>query len=483
MGNENGSQFQQGTFNWGAEVKPQGPGARAELSIAKPVSETPMFGERGMEAICERSNMQAALRQVRANRGSPGVDGMTVDELPSFLREHWPAIKDCLLRGEYEPQPVRRVEIPKPGSQEKRKLGIPCVLDRLIQQAVLQMLQPRWDPTFSESSYGFRPGRSAHQAVAQAQAYLQQGYEYVVDIDLEKFFDHVGHDRLMSQLAKRIADKRVLKLIRAYLRAGILENGLVTVPTEGTPQGGPLSPFLSNCVLDELDKELERRGHRFVRYADDSNIYVKSERAGRRVMESVSHFITQRLKLRVNAAKSAVDRPQQRTFLGFTFTGGKNPARRKLAPKALVRFKAKARALTRRTWGISLEDRIQRLARYLRGWREYYGYCETPTVLQDLDSWIRRRLRCVQWKQWKVYKRRKAELIRRGVAEALATTTAWSAKGPWRMCHTTGVQLALPASYFDALELPRLAARSNIQLNRTAVVRTRMPGGVGGGKS
>jgi len=231
-----------------------------------------MFGETVMEALCERSNLQAALRQVRAKRGSPGVDGMTVDELPGFLREHWPAIKEQLVQGEYEPQPVRRVEIPKPGSEEKRKLGIPCVLDRLIQQAVLQVLQPRWDATFSEFSYGFRPGRSAHHAVAQAHAYLQQGYGYVVDIDLEKFFDHVGHDRLMSQLARRIADKRVLKLIRAYLRAGILENGLVTVPTEGTPQGGPLSPFLSNCVLAELDKELERRGHRFVRYADGTPV-------------------------------------------------------------------------------------------------------------------------------------------------------------------------------------------------------------------
>jgi RNA-directed DNA polymerase len=483
MGNEQGSQFLQGTFNWGAEVKPQGPGARAELPIAKPASEHPMFGERVMEAICERSNMQAALRQVRANKGSPGVDHMTVDELPGFLHEHWPAIKERLLSGEYEPQPVRRVEIAKPGSPETRKLGIPCVLDRLIQQAVLQVLQPRWDATFSESSYGFRPGRSAHQAVAQAQTYLQQGYAYVVDIDLEKFFDQVCHDRLMSELAGRIADKRVLKLIRTYLRAGILENGLVTVPTAGTPQGGPLSPFLSNCVLDELDKEMERRGHRFVRYADDSNIYVKSERAGRRVMESVSHFITQRLKLRVNAAKSAVDKPQQRTFLGFTFTGGKNPARRKLAPKAVARFKAQVRELTRRTWGISLEERIRRLSRYLKGWREYYGYCETPAVLRDLDSWIRRRLRAVQWKQWKRYKRRKAELVRRGVAEALATTTAWSAKGPWRMCHTIGVQLALPTSYFDALGLPRLASQPTIQLNRTAVVRTRMPGGVGGGKS
>lgn len=442
-------------------MKPQGPGGRAELPVAKPASERPMFGETVMEAICERRNLQAALRQVRANKGSAGVDHMRVEDLPDFLKAQWPAIKERLLKGESQPQPVRRVEIPKPGSPETRKLGIPCVLDRLIQQAVLQVLQPAWDATFSEFSYGFRPGRSAHQAVAQAQSYLQQGYEYVVDLDLEKFFDHVCHDRLLSQLARRIADKRVLKLIRAYLHAGILENGIVTVPTEGTPQGGPLSPFLSNRVLDELDKELERRGHRFVRDADDSNIYVKSVRAGRRVMESVSHFITQRLKLRVNAAKSAVDRPQQRTFLGFTFIGGKNPTRRKIAPKALARFKAKVRELTRRTWGISLEARIQRLARYLNGWRQYYGYGETPSVLRDLDSWIRRRLRAVQWKQWNRYQRRKAELLRLGVAEALATTTAWSAKGPWRMSHTTGVQLALPAAYFDALGLPRLLARPN----------------------
>lgn len=459
MGNEQGSKFHQGTFTWEAGVKPRGPGARAELPLAKPPAERPMFGETLMEEICERNNLRTALQRVRANKGSPGIDSMTVDELPDFLKTHWPALKAQLLKGEYQPKPVKRVEIPKPGSPEKRRLGIPCVVDRFSQQAVLQTLQPQWDATFSAHSYGFRPGRSAHQAIAQAQAYLQQGYEYVVDIDLEHFFDRVCHDRLMSKLAERIRDKRVLKLIRAYLQAGILEDGLVTVPTEGTPQGGPLSPFLSNVGLDELDKELERRGHRFVRYADDANLYVKSERAGHRVMESISHFLTQRLKLRVNRTKSAVDKPQHRKFLGFTFTGGKRPNRRKIAPKSLARFKAKVRALTRRTWGISLEDRSQRLSRYLMGWREYFGYCETPAVLQELDSWIRRRLRCVQWKQWKVYKRRRAELIRRGVKDDLAATTAWSAKGPWRACHTPGVQIALPSAYFDALGLPRLASR------------------------
>ena len=355
---------------------------------------------------------------------------------------------------------MRRVEIPKPGKQrERRKLGIPCVLDRFIQQAILQILQSRWDVTFSESSYGFRPGRSAHQAVAKAQGYLKSGYAMVVDLDLESFFDRVNHDRLMSRLAARIADQRVLKLIRGYLQAGILEGGLVRVPTEGTPQGGPLSPFLSNVVLDEWDKELERRGHRFVRYGDDCTIYVKSRRAGERVKASLTRFITGRLKLRVNEAKSAVDVPHKRQFLGFTFTAGRSANRRKIAPASLRRFRARIRQLTRRRWSISVEERIGRLTTYLRGWRGYYGYCETASVLRDLDSWIRHRLRCVQWK---VYRRRKAELIRRGVDRSLAHTTAWSAKGPWRISNTPGVRVALPNSYFDALGLPRLDPRASI---------------------
>ena len=330
---------------------------------------------------------------------------MTFDELGVYLRVHWPEIKEALLNGEYVPQPVRRVEIPKPGRKEKRKLAIPCVFDRFIQQALLQVLQSRWDGTFSEHSYGFRPGRSAHQALARAQSYLKSGYGVVVDLDLEAFFDRVNHDRLMSRLAQQIEDKRVLKLIRAYLQAGILENGLVSVPTEGTPQGGPLSPFLSNVVLDEWDKELERRGHRFVRYGDDCNIYVKSRRAGERVMANLRRFITGRLKLRVNEAKSAVDVPQKRTFLGFSsFTAGRSANRRKIAPESLRRFKARVRQLTRRNWSISLEERVRRLKSYLSGWRGYFGFCETASVLRDLDSWIRHRLRCVQWKQWKVYR-------------------------------------------------------------------------------
>lgn len=462
MGNEKGSQFQQGTFTWEAGVKPQGPGARAELPVARPPTENPMFGETLMEEVCERRNMLAALKQVRANQGSPGSDGMSVNELPAFLKTHWPAIKAQLLGGTYQPRVIKRVEIPKPGSREGRKLGIPCAVDRLIQQALLQVLQCQWDSTFSDSSYGFRPGRSAHQAVAQAQTYLEQGYSYVVDIDLENFFDRVCHDRLMSHLAQQIADKRVLKLIRACLQAGILENGLITTPLEGTPQGSPLSPFLSNVVLDELDKELETRGLRFCRYGDDCNIYVRSARAGARVMASVSRFITQRLKLKVNGKKSAVDRPQNRSFLGFSFTGGKSPNRRKVAAKALTRCKARVKELTRRSQGRSLGQVITTLSVYLRGWRGYFGFCQTPAVLRDLDSWIRHRLRCLQWKQWKVYRRRKAELTKRGINPELAHTTAFSAKGPWRISHTPGVRMALNNQFFEQLGLIRLSANPNI---------------------
>jgi RNA-directed DNA polymerase len=415
-----------------------------------------MFGEHVMEEVLERHNMQTALRQVRANKGRPGSDGMSVEVLPDFLRTHWPGIKHQLLEGTYQPRVIQRVEIPKPGSQEKRQLGIPCVLDRLIQQALLQGLQWRWDPTFSESSDGFRPGRNAHQAVAQAQAYIAQGFSIVVDLDLEKFFDQVCHDRLMSRLAQRIADKRVLKLIRAYLHAGILENGLITVPEAGTPQGSPLSPFLSNVVLDELDKELERRGHRFCRYADDSNIYVRSRRAGERVMASISRFITHRLKLKVNAQKSAVDCPQNRSCLGFSLTGGKAPGRRQVAPKALDRFKARVKALTKRHQGRSLQHVITTLNQSLQGWKGYFGFCQTPTVLRDVDSWLRHRLRCLPWKHWKVSRRRKAELIKRGVDPFLAHTTAWSGKGPGAISHTPGVRIALDNRFFDQMGLIRL---------------------------
>jgi RNA-directed DNA polymerase len=457
-GNTKGRRTPKGASSRGVWVKPGGPGARADLSVTRHQSERPMFGERLMEEVCERRNLRTALMRVIQNKGSAGADGMTVGELTGYLKGNWPKIKEALLQGVYHPKPVKRFEIPKPGSTEKRKLGIPCVVDRFIQHALLQVLQGKWDETFSEHSYGFRPKRSAHQAIAKAQSYIQEGYSYVVDIDLEKFFDRVGHDRLMSRLAERIQDKRVLKLIRSYLRAGILENGLVHVPTEGTPQGGPLSPFLSNVVLDELDKELEARGHRFVRYADDCNIYVKSQRAGERVMASIRRFITNRLKLMVNAAKSAVDLPQNRSILGYTFTGGIRPNRRKIAEKSLKRFKARVRQITRRNRGISIQDMIQRLDVFLTGWIGYFGFCETPSIFRELDSWIRHRLRCVQWKQWKIYGRRKTELLRLGVREDLAHTTAFSAKGPWGISNTPGVRIALNNDYFVSRGLLCLAA-------------------------
>src|SRR5271156_1872310 len=339
--------------------------------------ERPANTNRIMEEVCERTNLKEALRQVRANKGSAGIDRMTVDQLGDYLKQHWPAIREQLLNGTYEPKPVRRVEIPKPDGGGVRKLGIPTVLDRFIQQAVMQVLQRRWNPTFSLYSYGFRPRRSAHQAVAQAQQYIAQGHGWVIDLDLEKFFDRVNHDKLMGQIAKRVEDKRLLKLIRAFLNAGVMENGLVSPSVEGTPQGGPLSPLLSNLVLDELDRELERRGHRFVRYADDCNIYVGSERAGQRVMESVTQFITEKLKLKVNEAKSAVAQPRQRKFLGFSFTGGREP-RRRIAPKAIARFKERVREQTRRTRGISLRQMVKELATYLRGWLGYFADCQTP---------------------------------------------------------------------------------------------------------
>jgi RNA-directed DNA polymerase len=330
---------------------------REDIESPSAVSEPerPANTRRIMEDVCERANLKEALRQVRSNKGSAGVDRMTIDQLGDYLKQNWLAIREQLLNGTYEPKPVRRVEIPKPDGGGVRKLGIPTVLDRFIQQAVMQVLQKQWNPTFSHHSYGFRPRRSAHQAVAQAQQYIAQGYGWVTDLDLEKFFDRVNHDKLMGQVAKRVEDKRLLKLIRAFLNAGVMENGLVSPSVEGTPQGGPLSPLLSNLVLDELDQELERRGHRFVRYADDCNIYVRSERAGQRVMESITRFITQKLKLKVNEAKSAVARPQERKFLGFSFTTGPD-IKRRIAPKSLERFKRRIRDITQRVKGVSIED-------------------------------------------------------------------------------------------------------------------------------
>lgn len=444
----------------GPEGETQKSAARGtESSRAERETESPALPERLMEEVVRPENLKQALKRVRSNKGSPGIDGMTVDELPGYLAKHWSVLREQLLNGTYNPQPVRRVEIDKPDGG-KRQLGIPTVLDRFIQQAVMQVLQSGWDRTFSEHSYGFRPGRSAHQAVAKAQGFIAEGFRWVVDIDLEQFFDRVNHDRLMGRIARHVADKRMLKIIRAFLNAGVMENGLVSPTGEGTPQGGPLSPLLSNIVLDELDRELEKRGHRFVRYADDCNIYVRSERAGQRVMESVKSFIANKLKLKVNDKKSAVARPGERKFLGFSFTSGLQPKRR-IAPKAVERFKKRVRELTRRTRGVSIEKMAGELAVYLNGWRNYFSFCQTPSVLRDLDCWMKRRLRCVVWKQWKRGRVRFEELRKRGVGKDLAAKTAGSAHGPWRLAWSPALHIALSDAYFVSLGLPRLTVPSN----------------------
>ncbi len=436
---------------------PMAVGKGTEVSKAKRKPEDPALPVLLMEEICQRENLKRALQRVRQNKGSPGIDGMTVKKLGGYLKKHWPQIREHLLAGNYQPQPVKRVEIPKPNGG-MRKLGIPTVLDRFVQQVIMQVLQKYWDKRFSEHSYGFRPGRSAHQAISRSQQYVEQGYRWVVDIDLERFFDRVNHDKLMGKLAKRISDKRLLKIIRAFLNAGVMENGLVSATREGAPQGGPLSPLLSNIVLDELDQELERRGHCFVRYADDCNIYVRSERAGHRVMESISEFITRKLKLKVNQSKSKVDRPWRRKFLGFRIIVGKE-TKRGIAPKSLARFKKRVRELTCYRRGVTIEQMIEKLNRYLIGWRGYFGYCQTPSVLELLDSWIRRRLRCVYWRRWKRGKKRFAELRQRGINKDLSARTAGSVHGPWRISRSPALSFAFPNAHFNTLGLALLAKR------------------------
>jgi len=415
--------------------------------------DAPVEGRDLLARVLDPDNLQRALRQVRRNKGAPGIDGMSVDQLVTHLKIHWPTIRASLVDGTYTPQPVRRVAIPKPGGGT-RNLGVPVVLDRFIEQAMLQVLQADWDPTFSEGSYGFRPKRSAHQAVAQAQAYIRQGYTWVVDLDLEKFFDRVNHDVLMHRVRERVTDRRAVTLIHRFLKAGVFTlEGMVEPTGEGTPQGGPLSPLLANLLLDDLDRELEKRGHRFVRYADDGNIYVRSRQAGERVMASVTRFLHRRLRLQVNEAKSAVDRPWNRRFLGFTFTRTR-PNRRKVSEKALKTFQAKVREVTSRTRGRTTRQIVAELRSTILGWRAYFGFTEVPSPLRDLDKWIRRRLRSYHWKQWG--RRGYRELRKRGVSRDLAWNTCKSAHGPWRLSQSPALVIALPWRYFAALGLPSL---------------------------
>ena len=411
--------------------------------------------EHMMEEILDQRNLNIALQRVMTNKGAPGIDGMKVDDLPAFLVEAEATVKQLLLEGRYQPKPVRRVEIAKAGGG-MRQLGIPCVLDRYIQQAILQILQKQWDSTFSDSSYGFRPNRSQHQAIERAQKYVSSGLKIVVDMDLEKFFDRVNHDILMSKIAKRIQDKRVLKLIRAYLNAGVMENGVKISQDDGVPQGGPLSPILSNLMLDELDKELERRNLNFVRYADDCNIYVSSQRAGERVLKSISQFLAKKLRLKVNEAKSAVGKPSRRKFLGFSLTNQRSP-RRRIAPQAIHKFKERVRELTCRKRGNSLPQIITELAKYMRGWLNYFGYCETPSVLKELQQWVRRKLRCIIWKRWKRSSTRFARLRAMGLSILHAKEGAGNgSRGPWRMSASPPMQSAFSNAYFRSLGLPDL---------------------------
>lgn len=417
-----------------------------------------------MEAVVDRENMTTAYKRVMANKGAPGVDGMPVEELLPFLNREWAGIKEDLLADWFAPSPVRLVEMPKPGGGV-RTLGIPTVLDRLVQQALLQVLTPVFDPTFSESSFGFRPGRGAHDAVLQARSHVASGKRWVVDLDLEKFFDRVNHDVLMSRVARRVGDKRVLRLIRRFLQAGVMMNGLVAVRSEGTPQGGPLSPLLSNVLLDDLDRELERRGHAFCRYADDVNVYVQSAAAGERVLASITGFLEKRLRLKVNQEKSAVDRPWNRSFLGYSMTWHKLP-RLRVAPESVRRLRAKLKVAFRMGRGRNLQRFIESLRPLLIGWGNYFRLAEVKRVFEDLDGWLRRRLRTVIWRQWKRVFTRARNLMKRGLGEERAWRSATNGRGPWWNAGASHMNQAFPMSFFDKLGLVSLLHRHR-NLQRT----------------
>lgn len=440
-----------------------GQGWEVKLPETDPRAEPPPTRDEGKssvelwEQVWARENLFTALKRVESNRGAPGTDGMTVKDLRAYLKEHWLEIRAALESGAYKPTPVRRVEIPKPDGGV-RLLGIPTVIDRLLQQAIAQVLTPIFESKFSPNSYGFRPGRSAHDAILKAQEYVQAGNEWVVDIDLEKFFDRVNHDQLMARVAREVKDKRVLKLIRAYLNSGVMINGVVVDTEEGTPQGGPLSPLLSNIMLDDLDKELETRGHKFVRYADDCNIYVKTQRAGERVMESVKEFLEKKLKLKVNPKKSKVDKAERVKFLGFSFYKYKGEILIRVAGRSLERFRDKLRRLTKRTRSGKLEEIIQEINTYIVGWIGYYRQATTPSVYEKLDKWIRRRLRQMIWKRWKRGTTRFRELVRLGVPKWRAGLGA-TGNSPWRMSTSPVINEALSNGYFHNLGLKSIRSR------------------------
>jgi RNA-directed DNA polymerase len=405
-----------------------------------------------IEGVVDDCNMKEAIAAVIRNKGSPGIDGITTEEIKRVLVKQWPRIKQDILDGKYCPSSVKRVEILKPDGSGVRQLGIPTVMDRIIQQALHQELVPVFDPSFSQYSYGFRPNRSAHQAVLQAQKYIQEGREWVVDIDLEKFFDKVNHDMLMARVARRVKDKRILLLIRRYLQAGVMEDGLVKAMEEGMPQGGPLSPLLSNIMLDDFDRELEKRNLRFARYADDCNIYVKSEKAGKRVMDSAVRYLIKQLKLRVNQQKSAVDRSWNRKFLGFTFTTGKEPNRIAVHGSRVKRLKDKIRGLTKKMRGSKITESIRKqIMPITRGWANYFGLAEEREIFEELDGWLRRKIRGILWRQWKKPRTRYKRLIALGLKENTAGKAAYSSKGPWRMTRTQGMHRALSNGVIEAL--------------------------------
>ena len=438
------------------QVKPEGEVQSAEPF---PVRDNGKSDERVWEAVFSRENMQTAQKRVESNKGAAGIDGMEVTDLRGYLKAHWLEMRVVLESGKYQPSPVRRVEIPKPDGGV-RQLGIPTVIDRLIQQAIAQVLTPMFEEVFSPHSYGFRPGRSAHQAVEQSQEYIRQGYDWVVDIDLEKFFDRVNHDMLMARVARVVKDKRVLKLIRAYLESGVMVNGVVMETEEGTPQGGPLSPLLSNIMLTDLDRELEERGHKFVRYADDCNIYVKTERAGERVLKSVKQYLEKKLKLKVNPKKSKVERATRAKFLGFSFWKRKGEVFIRLANRTKERFAEKIRRLTKRTRSGKMEDIVSEINRYTRGWIGYFRLAATPSVYQGLDEWIRRRLRQMQWKRWKRGTTRYRELVKLGVPRERAALGA-GGTSPWRMSHSPIIHEALNNAYWRSTGLESITERYN----------------------